>query len=142
MWDQITTKASVVLLAMMFQVTRSIRCYTCENEQSNTMCVGEHNLLECATDMDTCQTIIDFSDATETMSIIKTCSMNSSCALQKQEHADIPCDTHNKRWMCIHCCHSDGCNINAASDVWAVNSVLTVTAAGMIVSRFYRLHWG
>ncbi|XP_069108346.1 ly6/PLAUR domain-containing protein 2-like isoform X2 [Argopecten irradians] len=130
MWN---TTILMVLIATFFKVTMSIRCYTCDNEQSNTMCVGEHTMVECGTDMDTCQTIIDFS-ATETMSIIKTCTKNSSCFLQRLEHDDIPCDTNNKRWMCINCCHSDGCNINKASDFRSVNDILSLTAASVSVS--------
>ena len=39
----------------------ALRCYTCENERSNSMCINEDNLYPCSGGMDTCQTIVSFS---------------------------------------------------------------------------------
>lgn len=54
-------------------------------------------------------------DASETLSIIKTCTKNSSCQLQIKEHADsFPCDQAGSDWICTSCCNDDGCNLNSA----------------------------
>ena len=39
----------------------AIKCYSCENEESNTMCNTDTNLQECDTGFDTCQTTVSLS---------------------------------------------------------------------------------
>lgn len=52
-------------------------------------------------------------DVNEQLSIIKTCTKNSSCQLQIKEHAfSIPCDKTGSDWICTTCCSEDGCNLN------------------------------
>ena len=48
-----------------------LKCYICENEQSNAKCNNEFDLLDCEAGMDTCQTIVSYSGMYDVIHVIK-----------------------------------------------------------------------
>ncbi|KAL5005931.1 hypothetical protein ScPMuIL_017089 [Solemya velum] len=98
-----------------------LRCYVCDNENSNSLCTSEQNVVECGENFDTCQTIVDYSAVSEKLSIIKTCTKNSSCDSQKDATHDMPCDPTAGDWICTSCCYNDKCNFNGSCSNQLVN---------------------
>ncbi|KAK2164535.1 hypothetical protein LSH36_62g03004 [Paralvinella palmiformis] len=80
----------------LLEVTQALKCYMCENEESNFMCINE-NLKECEPGMDTCQTIVAYSDVSEKLSITKTCTKSQACSAQVNATLDtVPCDSSSE----------------------------------------------
>ncbi|XP_029649167.1 uncharacterized protein LOC115222915 [Octopus sinensis] len=127
-----TLISGLILLLLGPDCISSLKCYECDNELTNNFCMSDLNLHECGPALDTCQTIVAYSDVSEKLSIIKTCSVNASCHIQKQENKDIPCDKNQNKWICTSCCHEDGCNISGQQFVQSSFSVLQL----LIVSLF------
>ncbi|XP_056012082.1 U-scoloptoxin(05)-Cw1a-like [Ostrea edulis] len=106
---------------------QSLSCYECTNEETNIHCIDDYNLQLCGQGMDTCQTITSYSDVSEKLSILKSCTTNVSCHLQKQEY-DNSCRFVSSDWICVYCCQRDKCNIHVASGTaspWRTKSLIT-----------------
>ncbi|XP_078326595.1 uncharacterized protein LOC144622956 [Crassostrea virginica] len=101
-------------LALLSGRVSSLSCYHCTNEMTNIHCVDDFNLQACETGMDTCQTITSYSDVSEKLTILKSCTTNVSCHLQRQEY-ETSCNVVTSDWVCVYCCHNDKCNIHIAS---------------------------
>ncbi|KAK2193447.1 hypothetical protein NP493_13g14023 [Ridgeia piscesae] len=92
------------------------------------MCINEDNLFPCEAGMDTCQTTVSFSDVSQKVSIIKTCTKNASCERQvNATRISTPCDRSYSSWICTTCCYDDACNVNVATT--ARVSMTTVVVA-------------
>ncbi|KAL3854003.1 hypothetical protein ACJMK2_013287 [Sinanodonta woodiana] len=105
----------IVGLVQIFGVSWSLKCYTCDNEHSNFLCNSEINLVECEDGMDTCQTIVGYSDISGKLFIMKECTKNESCQLQAAESREAPCNLELSNWICTQCCYTDSCNVNGAT---------------------------
>ncbi|XP_061170196.1 prostate stem cell antigen-like [Saccostrea echinata] len=103
-----------VYVTLLQGESESLNCYQCTNEKTNIHCVDDYNVQRCDRGMDTCQTITSYSDVSERLSILKSCTTNVSCHLQKQEYYRS-CNLVSPGWVCVYCCHHDKCNIHAAS---------------------------
>lgn len=111
----------------------ALKCYECDNELTNNFCMSDLNLHSCEQGLDTCQTIVAYSEVSEKLSIIKTCSVNASCHTQMQENTDLPCDKHRSSWVCTSCCHEDGCNISGQDRAQPI-STFFVTLLSVVVA--------
>lgn len=120
----------------LFSDCWGLLCYNCDNEPNNFLCVGEYNLRPCDSGFDTCQTIVSYSDVSETLSIIKTCTKNSSCQLQIREHENhVPCDQTGSSWICTSCCNEDACNLNGGPTSNLISSYLIFAVIFLTVKR-------
>ncbi|XP_063412745.1 uncharacterized protein LOC134695426 [Mytilus trossulus] len=115
-----------VVMVYLCTDCHGLMCYKCENERNNFLCVGEYNLKQCDSGFDTCQTTVSYSEVSEQLSIIKTCTKNSSCHLQIKEHSEsVPCDQTGSSWICTTCCNEDACNLNTATSKASFSFVLS-----------------
>eukprot|EP00105_Crassostrea_gigas_P035680 XP_019919828.1 PREDICTED: uncharacterized protein LOC105320744 [Crassostrea gigas] len=103
---------SLIHLALLPASVSPLSCYQCTNEKTNIHCVDDFNLRSC--DKDTCQTITSYSDVSEKLTILKSCTTNASCHNQRQEY-ERSCNVEASDWVCVYCCHHDKCNIHIAS---------------------------
>ena len=154
------------LLIYFFPGSLAMLCYTCENKESNAMCSNPDDIETCEPDMDTCQTIVSYSgnntimkkkleivmtlnlnfcfffftDISEKLSIIKSCTKNISCELQiNATRIERPCDKSRPSWICTTCCYDDACNVDAAfatSASWFL-SVLCASSAILLVDHLH-----
>ena len=82
------------------------------------------------------------SDVIEKLSIIKTCTKNTSCYLQKAERQmtkdlDVTCDSTQDNWICTDCCYDDGCNISEAGNLNALYAnVIILCFVQIVTSKF------
>ncbi|GAB1606938.1 uncharacterized protein LOC115222915 [Argonauta hians] len=113
-----------------------LKCYECDNELTNNFCMSELNLQDCGPGLDTCQTIVAYSDVSEKLSIIKTCTVNTSCHIQQEENKRIPCDKTQNNWICTSCCHVDGCNISGQQILQSLFSTLQLLLVSLLVTNF------
>lgn len=102
----------LIHLAFLPESVSPLSCYQCTNEKTNIHCVDDFNLQSC--DKDTCQTITSYSDVSEKLTILKSCTTNVSCHRQRQEY-ERSCNVEASDWVCVYCCHHDKCNIHIAS---------------------------
>lgn len=104
----------LIHLSLLPASVSPLSCYHCTNEKTNIHCVDDFNLQSCDKEMDTCQTITSYSDISEKLTILKSCTTNVSCHLQKQEY-ERSCNVAASDWVCVYCCHHNKCNIHIAS---------------------------
>ncbi|XP_064646538.1 ly6/PLAUR domain-containing protein 6B-like [Lineus longissimus] len=125
--------------AVVISGLNALKCFTCENENSNYYCMSDYDVKECEQGYDTCQTIVSYLDSSEKLSISKTCSKNTSCYMQMNATVDkYPCDTDYGNWICTTCCHEDGCNKSGAWSACArkMELVLSVLVIVLLTASY------
>jgi hypothetical protein len=123
-----------VFLVTTLQGGYCLRCYVCANAPTNEAC-NKPETVDCEPEMDTCQTIVAYSDISEKLSIIKSCTKNISCHHQMYATADSSaCDLSASSFVCTSCCYDDGCNVSSAPNFRYVQHGRVISTVAVIVS--------